>query len=110
MALTVLSDKRDKEDIEDLPIGLDFINTLRPVKFTWNMRDGKKVGIKEAGFIAQDLDVSQQEFDAEEYLQLVLKENPDKLEAAPGKLLPILVNAVQELSAEIDKLKEKLNG
>ena len=108
--ITVLSDKRDKEDIEDLSVGLDFINTLRPVKFTWNMRDGGKVGIKEAGFIAQDLDASQQEFDAEEYLQLVLKENPEKLEATPARLLPILVKAVQELSAEVKELKEKVNA
>jgi len=105
-----LSDRRDKQDIEDLPVGLDFINSLRPVKFTWNMRDGGQVGTKQAGFIAQDLDAAQQEFDAEEYLQLVLKDNPDKLEAAPGKLIPMLVKAVQELSAEVKELKEKLDA
>tara|TARA_R110002012_G_scaffold64375_2_gene169319 strand:+ start:3193 stop:5448 length:2256 start_codon:yes stop_codon:yes gene_type:complete len=109
VARTGLSDRRDKQDIEDLPVGLDFINSLRPVKFTWNMRDGGKVGVEEAGFIAQDLDASQQEFDAEEYLQLVLKNNPDKLEAAPGKLIPMLVKAVQELSAEVKELKEMIN-
>jgi hypothetical protein len=70
------------------------------------MRDGAKVGIKEAGFIAQELDESQNEFDAEEYLQLVLKDNPEKLEAAMGKLMPSVVKAVQELSAEIEELKK----
>ena len=53
--ISSLSDKRDKKDIEELPLGIDFINTLKPVKFTWNMRDGAKVGQQEAGFIAQDL-------------------------------------------------------
>ena len=105
-----LSDERDKQDIDDLPVGLDFINSLRPVKFTWNMRDGGKVGVEEAGFIAQELDAAQQAFDAEEYLQLVLKDNPDKLEASPGKLIPMLVKAVQELSAEVKELKEKLDA
>ena len=73
------------------------------------MRDGGKVGVEEAGFIAQELDAAQQEFDAEEYLQLVLKNNPDKLEASPGKLIPMLVKAVQELSAEVKDLKEMVN-
>ena len=33
------SDERDKTDIRDTVIGLDFINTLRPVDFRWDMRD-----------------------------------------------------------------------
>jgi len=105
-----LSDRRDKKDIKDLDIGLDFINTLRPVKFTWNMRDGGKVGIKEVGFIAQDLDESQNKFDAEEYLQLVLKDNPEKLEAAMGKLLPSMVNAIKELSAKNEALEDRIKS
>ena len=48
--------------------------------------------------------------DAEDYLNLVLKNNPDRLEASYGKLVPILVKAVQELSAEVNQLKEKLNN
>jgi hypothetical protein len=107
-SISALSDRRDKKEIKDLDIGLDFINTLHPVKFTWNMRDGGKVGIKEAGFIAQELDESQNKFDAEEYLQLVLKDNPEKLEAAMGKLMPSVVKAVQELSAQVDKLKDEI--
>ena len=105
-SISALSDRRDKKEIKDLDIGLDFINTLHPVKFTWNMRDGGKVGIKEAGFIAQELDESQNKFDAEEYLQLVLKDNPEKLEAAMGKLMPSMVKAVQELSAKVEELEK----
>jgi hypothetical protein len=69
------------------------------------MRDGGKVDIDEAGFIAQELDQAQQDHDAEDYLQLVLKDNPEKLEASYGKLVPALVKAVQELSAEVARLK-----
>ena len=54
-SITALSDARDKKDIVDLPLGLDFIRQIRPVKFTWNMRDGSKVGQGYAGFIAQVL-------------------------------------------------------
>jgi hypothetical protein len=47
---------------------------------------------------------------AETYLDIVLKENLDKLEAAPGKLIPVLVKAIQDLSAEVATLKEQING
>jgi hypothetical protein len=108
--ISALSDRRDKKDIEELPIGIDFINTLKPVKFTWNMRDGAKVGQQEAGFIAQDLDKAQIDAYAEDYLSLVLKNNPEKLEASYGKLVPVLVKAVQELSAEIKNLKKEIEN
>jgi len=108
--ISSLSDRRDKKDIEELPLGIDFINTLKPVKFTWNMRDGAKVGQQEAGFIAQDLDEAQIDAGAEDYLSLVLKNNPEKLEASYGKLVPILVKAVQELSAEVATLKKEIEN
>ena len=108
-SISSLSDRRDKKDIKELPVGLDFINDLKPVKFVWDMRDGAKKGVQEIGFVAQDLDESQINAGAEDYLNLVLKDNPDKLEASYGKLVPILVKAVQELSAEVNHLKEKLN-
>ena len=97
-SITSLSDVRDKEDIQPLNTGLSFINALKPVSFTWNSRDGSKVGIPAAGFIAQDLDKAQTDFHAE-FLNLVLLTNPDKLEAAYGNLISPLVKAVQELSS-----------
>ena len=66
-------------------------------------------GTYEAGFIAQDFQQIQKDNDAE-YLKMVLENNPDRLEATPGKLLPILVRAVQELSAELNTLKKSLNN
>jgi trimeric autotransporter adhesin len=106
-SITAISDKRDKSNINDLKVGLDFINDLKPVTFDWNMRDGSKKGVKEVGFIAQDLDEAQQKHGIEEYLQIVLKNNPDRLEATQGKLIPILVQAIKDLKKEIDILKSK---
>jgi len=103
--ISAISDARDKKDVVDLPIGLEFIDSLRPVKFEWDRRDGSMAGIQEAGFIAQELDAAQGAADAEDYLRLVLKDNPEQLEAAPGKLIPVLVKAIQELKAEVDALK-----
>ena len=104
--ITSLSDERDKKDIKDLPTGLDFLNGLRPVQFVWNEREkeGRKK-IKDFGFIAQDLKKSQEEAKMADVLKLVYEENPEKLEASYGKLIPILVKAVQELSAKVSALE-----
>ena len=90
-----------------LRAGLDFINALRPVEFIWDDRneDGKH-DIKDFGFIAQDLKKSQEKVEMADILKLVYEENPEKLEASYGKLIPILVKAIQELSAEIKLLKK----
>jgi hypothetical protein len=107
--ISSLSDARDKTNISDLPAGLDFINALRPVEFDWNMRDGGKVGIHDTGFIAQDL-LSAQESTGVNIPDLVRTIDPERLEAGYGKLIPVLVKAIQELSAEVKYLKSQLNG
>ena len=101
-AITSLSDKRDKTDISTLAEGLDFIKQLKPVSFTWNTRDKAKVGIKSAGFIAQDLLALQQKSAIGANLDLVSQENPDKLEARYSNLLPVIIKAIQEGSAQKD--------
>jgi hypothetical protein len=104
-SITGLSDGRDKTEVEDIPIGLDFVDNLRPVKFKWETRDGNgKDGTYEAGFIAQDLQLSQSTSNAD-YMGLVMDENPERLEASYGKLIPVLVKAIQELKTEIEELK-----
>ena len=113
--ITSLSDMRDKKNIKDLSLGLDFITKLKPRQFNWdkrewyddNVSDGSKM--KEtptAGFIAQELDSAQTNANAE-WLNLVLKDNPEKWEATPGNLFPIVVKAIQELKTENDGLKSE---
>ena len=99
-----MSDRRDKTDIVDLPVGLDFINSLRAVKFKWQTREGtpSKDGTIRAGFIAQELQEAQKDHD---YLDLVMDSNPDKLEAKQGKLIPVLVQAIKELSTKVAALE-----
>ncbi len=106
--ITSLSDERDKKEIQELPVGLEFIEKLKPVKFVWNDRDEDgKHDVEDFGFIAQDLKAVQEESKAS-YLNLVYDENPEKLEASYGKLLPVLVKAIQEMSSEIKSLKEEI--
>lgn len=119
-SITSLSDERDKKDITDLEYGLDFIESLQPKQFTWDNRtetvvtkdeEGNEVteeihsankGKKDFGFIAQDV----QPLD-NDVLRLVYDENPDKLEMSYGKLVPILVKAVKELSDKVKALEAK---
>ena len=117
-SITSLSDERDKTDIKDLGYGLAFIDALQPREFVWNNRpetrteyddDGNETqeefysankGKKDFGFIAQEV----KELD-NDTLRLVYTENEDKLEMSYGKLVPILVKAIQELKEEVELLK-----
>ena len=105
--ISALSDQRDKTDVIDSPYGLDFINTVRPVQFKWETRDGNaKDGSTRIGFLAQELLEATDGNNA--VLDLVLDDNPDKLEAKYGNLLPIAIKAIQELSAQVDALTARL--
>lgn len=113
--ITSLSDARDKKNINVLSLGLDFIMSLKPRQFNWDRRewydnsasDGSMMeNSPTAGFIAQELDEVQNEFDAT-WLNLVLKDNPDKWEATYGNLLPVIVKALQELKSENERLREE---
>ena len=106
--ISSLSDQRDKTAIEDLDLGLDFIKAMRPVKFAWNRRDGKWHGKKEVGFIAQELHEVEMDFNSTDRTRLVSHENPSKLEARPMNTYPILVKAIQELSAKVDSLQARI--
>jgi hypothetical protein len=90
-------------------LGLDFIKTLRPVSFDWNRRDGSYKGHKAFGFIAQELKTAQDATDYADHMRLVHSgfvdvdgEDQESLEADPMKTYPVLVKAVQELSAALD--------
>tara|TARA_R110001599_G_scaffold648_1_gene3065 strand:+ start:6245 stop:8074 length:1830 start_codon:yes stop_codon:yes gene_type:complete len=109
-SITALSDERDKTSIEDLPYGLDFVNSLQPKKFVWDNREesdkygnksfSSRKGAKDIGFIAQEL----QSVD-DDFLNLVYDANPEKLEATYGRLVPVLVKAIQDLSAKVTTLE-----
>lgn len=113
--ITSLSDARDKKNIQDLTLGLDFITKLKPRQFNWDRRDWYEGNISDgsktqetptAGFIAQEFDEIQKSENAE-WLNLVLKDNPEKWEATYGNLLPVMVKAIQELAINNEKLKIK---
>ena len=104
--ITSLSDERDKADVRPLTGSLDLINAIDPVRFDWDMRDGGKVGIADTGFTAQGLQRAMQESGVH-IPDLVFEDNPDRLEAGYGKLIPALVGAIKELTARLEALEGK---
>lgn len=108
-AFTNLSDRRDKKDIEPLNAGLEFVNQLQPVRFVWNSRDGAKVGIPEVGFIAQDLLEAQQKTGIT-IPNLVDTTKPEQYMATPGLLVPVLTQAIKDLSAELQLAKDRISA
>jgi hypothetical protein len=115
-SISSLSDLRDKADIEDINIGLSFVEKIRPVTFKWDKREwytnGNRDGTKkdlivQSGFIAQDLKKLQEEFGVN-FLRLVYESNTEKLEATPANLLIPLIKAVQELNEKVKILENKV--
>ena len=106
--ISSLSDERDKTAIADIPYGLDFINDMRPVQFTWNRRDGSLGAKPDIGFIAQELHDVELDHSSSSRTRLVNWANPEKLEADYVRSYPILVKAVQELSAKCDALEARI--
>jgi hypothetical protein len=107
-SITSLSDARDKKDITPIDLGLEFVKELNPVKFVWDDRNETgKHNVVDSGFIAQDLKALEDKHNASDILKLVYDENPEKLEASYGRLIPVLVKAIQELTAKVEALENK---
>jgi hypothetical protein len=117
-SFTVTSDERDKTDITTFTKGLDIVNALRPVTYKWDMRsnyddrtpDGTKKGTStEIGLIAQEvLTVEKANGYAssnDDSLIVDLSQDGDHYGLKYERLVPILVNAIKELSAEVTALK-----
>jgi len=114
------SDYRLKEKVKTLPNGLDRVNQLKPVEFEW-----KKTKTKSEGFLAHELqeicdyavigekdgmqDILYQEADEIPEGKEIgdVKESIVKAQQADyAKITPILVKAVQELSAKVKALED----
>ena len=122
------SDQRDKTDIENFTHGLDFINKLNPKTYKWDKRswyltdDNKNIleitpdGTHKKdrvniGFLAQDVLALENEIGYGNSKNDMLFTSINEDDTAYGikyeRLVPVLVNAIKELKAEIELLKNK---
>ena len=101
---TVTSDERDKTDIQDITTGLDFVNQLKPKSFWFRKERGSDVkhGEKRLGFIAQDILALEGDDPV-----IIDNEDENNLKYKGEHLVPVLVNAIKELSAKVEALEAK---
>jgi hypothetical protein len=118
------SDVRYKKNIEDSTAGLSFINDLRPITYQWKNKgeipstsneyeEGSTEQYRNSkvnhGFVAQEV---KQAIDNHSEIQNgfnMWHEADDGEQAiAEAALIPMLVKAIQELSAEVETLKSQI--
>ena len=117
------SDERLKTDIENSTVGLQFINALRPVTYKWAAKNAidedlpfydaessdpcrGTEGKTHHGFIAQEVKAVIDANSSVKDGHNIWSEDPEGTQQiAPAALIPMLVKAIQELSAEIETLK-----
>ena len=102
--ISAISDSRLKENVQDIDVGLAAILSLKPRKFDWKAGKGK--GIKgDRGFIAQEFETV--------FPNLIDEwKDPAPEGEAPYKsvradLIPVLVKAIQELTARVQTLEAR---
>jgi hypothetical protein len=91
------SDYRLKENIEPMQNGLNRLQQLNPVKFTW-----KETGIESEGFIAHEVD--------KVFSDCIYGEKDgDEIQSMDyGRITPLLVKAIQEQQEQIEALQSEI--
>ena len=118
-SVSSLSDSRLKKNIQDLSDGLSVLNQLKPRTFEYNgsgsMTEDGGDGVTRYGFIADEVLTvapqyvstgSEQITDATGSLVRV----DDFKTLSTGRMIPMMINAIQELSAEVNNLKAQISG
>jgi hypothetical protein len=105
---TVTSDVRDKAiDPVGVPYGLSFVKQITPISYCWCDRTTGEIteDRKRFGFSAQNICALETETD---HPVIVSADDPEHLMITDQALLPVLVNAIKELSAKVEALEAKL--
>ena len=102
--ISAISDARLKENVQDLDVGLGAILALKPRKFDW--KEGKGKNIKgDRGFIAQEFEQVFPNLIDEWKDAAPEGETPYK--SVRQDLIPVLVKAIQELTARVQTLETR---
>ena len=102
VAWAVTSDKRWKNTIKDSPLGLDFIQTLRPVSYIRNNDINKKT---EYGFIAQEIETALINA-GDPNNAIISKDDAGMYGVRYNDFISISVKAIQEQQEQIEELKK----
>ena len=100
--LTV-SDEREKKHIYQISESLDKVLGLRPTKFTWRETDKEDVG-----FIAQEVEKIIPEVIETSRGFINTDDSKERKTIAYPKLVPYLVDTIQELTKRVEELEKKV--
>ena len=101
------SDIREKTDVRDVKLGLDFINALRPVSYKWK---DSKTTTKKYGLIAQEVETVLQQFGINDEKEIInYDKDADRYGLAYTELIAPLISSLKELSEENKNLKKYIN-
>ena len=105
IAWTTPSDIRDKCIFGPVPHGKSFLNNINPITFSFKNRETNELkdNRKRYGFSAQEVLAAEGEEPV-----IVGTENPDKLGFTSDFIIPILVNAVKELTKDVEELRAEI--
>lgn len=130
-AVQTRSDERDKAEIRDTELGLEFIEALRPVDFKWDRREdyteydeqGNGVGLRERdgsqrgkrfhhGFIAQEVGrvIDELGVDFGGFQDHTVNGGDEVQSIGYEEVIAPLVKAVQELAAQNAELTRRLDA
>jgi hypothetical protein len=97
------SDERLKDNIQNITNGLEIIEQLRPVSYTW--KDIMKRG-NDFGLIAQEVEKVLPELIYE--TEMIQTKNDEKYKTLSyERLVPFLIQSIQELNNKIKELEKK---
>jgi hypothetical protein len=102
--ISAISDARLKENVQDIDVGLGAILALKPRKFDWKAGKGKDIK-GDRGFIAQEFETVFPNLIDEWKDEAPEGEAPYK--SVRQDLIPVLVKAIQELTARVQTLEAK---
>jgi trimeric autotransporter adhesin len=102
VAWSVTSDRRWKENIQPLNIGMNFLKELRPVSYHRKINPQPDL---EMGLIAQEVEEVLDKFDLKN-AGILHKDDRGYLSLRYNDLIPVLVKALQEQQTNIENLKE----
>jgi hypothetical protein len=94
------SDRRLKTNIGSINNGLAKVLTLDGIVYNWNELANKDLDVKEVGVIAQQIQAVLPE--------AVVEREDGYLTVKYERIIPLLIEAIKELSAEVEELKKKI--
>lgn len=103
------SDRREKKEIKDSNLGLEFIQKLRPVSYQWNTGVDSDIHY---GLIAQEAEQAVQEIRGDRKPTSIVTRDPqsDRYGVRYSELISPLIKAVQELSQQTSQLLQKVQA